>query len=156
MSVLGDRVRDYAYSHLFQQVGSGQCADLATHALRAAGARARPIRDAQGNYVWGTSIPVPFAEPGDILQFRSYRVTIRNSDGTGQTEERGHPLHTAIVMRNEGNGALYVAEQNMVYTGARAANRTVMTAPVYIVESQSDGRTVAITGSVRAYRPQPL
>lgn len=154
MSVLGEQVRNWVYNHYFQQVGRGECADLATEALRAVGARNSFPAD-HGNYVWGTPVPLAFAEPGDILQFRSHRMVIRNTDGSGRTEQRGHPRHTAIVLRNPGNGILEIAEQNMIYSGDRRPNRTVNTATIFVANQvTSDNRTVTITGHVWAYRPQ--
>lgn len=155
MSVLGEQVKNWVYSHFLQQVGRGECADLATEALRAVGARTSFPSD-HGNYVWGTPVRLAFAEPGDILQFRNHRMVIRNADGSGRIEHRGHPRHTAIVLRNPGDGTLEIAEQNIVYPGSRQPNRTVNTATIYFVDQQTpDNRRVTVTGGLWAYRPQP-
>jgi hypothetical protein len=154
MSVLGDRVRDYALGRTGQQVGRGECTDLATFALREAGARASfPAQD--GHPAWGAAIAVAAAEPGDILQFRNHRTTISNSGGDVTTEHRGHPQHTAVVIENLGNGVLRVAEQNMLLPGARQATRTVMTSTVFLTgRILPDQRTVTVSGGVWVYRPE--
>ena len=154
MSVLGEQVADFAASHVIQQVGRGECTDLAIHALQAAGARSH-YPSQNGMPVWGSTVPVAFAERGDILQFQTFVITIRNADGTGQRESRGHPNHTAIVLENLGNGAFRVAEQNMVYPGAGNMTRTVGTAVVFTTnQTTSDNRQVTVHGRVQAYRPQ--
>jgi hypothetical protein len=155
MSVLGDRIRDYAEGRRGTTVGRGECADLATAALRSAGARAS-YPSADGHYVWGQQLPAAFAEPGDILQFRNFRAVIRNDDGTGFIETRGHPHHTAVVIENPGNGTLRVAEQNMRYGGAAQADRTVSVVSVFIAnQTTTDRRTVTVQGGIWAFRPQP-
>ena len=155
MSVLGDRVRDYALGRNGQQVGRGECTDLATFALREVGARASfPARD--GHPVWGTAVAAAAAEPGDFLQFRNHRTTIANAGGDVTTEIRGHPHHTAVVIENLGNGVLRIAEQNMLLPGARQATRTVMTNTVFLSgRVLPDQRTVTVSGGVWVYRPEP-
>jgi hypothetical protein len=80
---LRELVRDYAANHVSQQVGAGDCAALATEALRAVGARARQPSE-HGHYVWGAPVPVAFVEGGDILQMRNYQAIIRNPVGDGR------------------------------------------------------------------------
>jgi hypothetical protein len=155
MSTLGDRIRDYALGRTGQQVGRGECTDLATFALREVGARASfPAHG--GHAVWGTAVAAAAAEPGDVLQFRNHRTTIANAGGDVTTEQRGHPQHTAVVVENLGNGVLRVAEQNIVLPGARQATRTVMTNTVFLTgRVLPDQRTVTVGGQVWAYRPEP-
>ncbi len=155
MSVLGEQVRDFATGRLGLQVGRGECSDLASAALRAVGARGS-FPATGGHPVWGQEVPLAFAEPGDVLQLRNHRVVIRNRDGTGFIETRGHPHHTAIVVENPGNGVLRVAEQNMMYPGARQPERTVGLATIFVTnQTTADQRTVTVQGQIWAYRPVP-
>lgn len=155
MSALGDLVRDFAIGRRNFRVGRGECSDLVIQALQVAGGRSS-FPSQHGSTVWGTPIPLASAEPGDILQMRNYRVVIRNIDNTGFIENRGHPHHSAIVIRNLGNGVLQVAEQNMVYQGADPASvRTVGIATLYVTNQvTSDRRTITVRGEIWAYRPQ--
>src|SRR5207249_1534821 len=51
---LGDQVVEFCESHKGEQVGDGECAALASHALKAVGARGRgPDDPNKGDYTWG-------------------------------------------------------------------------------------------------------
>ena len=153
MSALGDAVRDFAADHVTQRVGRGECTDLAVEALRSAGARTRfPAHN--GNYVWGTPVALGAIEAGDILQFRSHHITIRNAGGDVQTEMRGHPTHTAIVIAVVGNGVFRIAEQNLRYPGSPRNVRSVAVNTIFLVSQRTqDRREITVRGQVWAYRP---
>src|SRR6476469_5059447 len=51
---LGDKVVEFCQDHKGEQVGDGECASLANHALKAADARGRgPDDPNKGDYTWG-------------------------------------------------------------------------------------------------------
>jgi hypothetical protein len=105
----------FCKSHIGAQVGGGECAHLASEALRVAGA------DFAGkNYVWGSAIttitkgrdsnPSAACRPGDIIQFQA--VTFANGWNTG-----GGP-HTAVVAAVDSRGRpTQVYEQNVGVNG---------------------------------------
>src|SRR5262245_7951826 len=101
-ATLNDKVTRYAAGQVGKRVGGGECAHLATEALREAGARfIRPADSpGRGDYVWGTLVGQVEAEdgravvkvkgkarPGDVIQYRSATFT------TGGR----FPHHTALV-----------------------------------------------------------
>jgi hypothetical protein len=104
---LNAKVLAYARSKVGKTVGRGECTDLATGALVAAGAslgvkRAQPV---VGSYAWGQPIATcPEALPGDIIQIHQTRQNGSN------TEVVAH--HTAIVVAYLGNGKFKVLHQN--------------------------------------------
>ncbi|KAJ8143879.1 hypothetical protein OY671_003012 [Metschnikowia pulcherrima] len=104
-----------------QQVGSGECWDLAHEALaKGCGKHAfvsqyyhhgYPILELSGSSS-GSSVsrgPEDEIRPGDILQFKS--ATLRDS-AKGLTQTVGNPDHTAIVYDKKGD-ILNVLEQNV-------------------------------------------
>jgi len=153
MSVLGEHLSNFARNHVMQRVGRGECADLITAALRDAGAPTPAHIHHQ--IIWGISVPLAFVEPGDVLQFTSFRVVIRNVDGRTAREIRGYPAHTAMVLENRGHGVLLIAEQNMTYAGSALSPHTTGTAVLFVTDQVTyDNRTVTVSGRVEAYRPQ--
>ena len=139
------RVLQFATRHLNQRVGRGECFDLADRALRAAGAQSAADYGeitAHGDYQWGLGVATP--QPGDIIQFRNYRVDIDNESGVG-FETRGSPNHTAIIASVGENGVVEVLEQN-VYNVRKVKRNTL-----YL----QSGRGIRVTGTFRIYRPQP-
>ena len=123
---LNQKVVIWASGKLGQQVGAGECWDLANSALLQAGAGSSadfgPTGD-DADYVWGTPIPdLKDAIPGDILQYRDYvmstttKTDVTFADGTGWVDdvsaEITHGHHTSIISVNSGNGNLTVYEQN--------------------------------------------
>ena len=128
--VNGKAVVDFAVGKLKTKVGSGECFDLADAALKAAGAKSA---DAYGtvvpeaDYVWGNKVLIGSVLPGDVIQYRDYKmvrtvtvdVTLTFSDGaeldlpdeTFKNTERPH--HTAIVTAAPVGGAIKVIEQNV-------------------------------------------
>jgi hypothetical protein len=145
-SPLGDRIVDFCAAHFGQRVGNGQCAGLATRALRAAGASRRsPDFPGPGDYVWGRQVLLVEAtpdgprftgqlsdvEPGDVIQYRDARFI---------TAHWGH--HTAVVESLDLNRQdLHVYQQN-------AGHRQYVTRGLVHVALLSHGW-------MRIYRPRP-
>jgi hypothetical protein len=144
---ISQQVVRYAQSHLNKRIGRGECFDLADRALRAANASSAadygPIT-ANADYVWGLRVMLGSAQPGDIIQFRNYRVDINNAQGVG-FETRGNPNHTAIVASVGANGVIEVFEQNVYNV------RTVKRNTLYF----QNGNGIRVSGQFIIYRPQP-
>lgn len=139
------KVTEFARAHLRHRVGSGECYDLADHALKKAGAKSAnaygEITD-DADYVWGKEIPVATAQAGDILQFRNHSITVttetvtRDTASNGAWTERDHTTkqpysrghHTAIVKRNLGGGRLQIYEQHVKPLGSVVQEHTLWTA----------------------------
>ncbi len=152
-------------------MGDGQCFSLADRALSNAGAKSAAAYTEltpDGDYIWGTPIRLADARPGDILQFRGFRMvkrittTTRTADGsiyrtqTEQSEDRDH--HTAIVAENLGN-SLSILEQNVDPQGGVVQRHQIEIAAGTRNESDAtDGSQVTteifIDGQIWAYRPQ--
>lgn len=169
---LGQRVLDFARRHIGQRVGDGECFALADEALRSAGAGSAadfgPV-GAHTDYHWSSRrVDVADAQPGDIVQFRRYAVTvvtrIVNADGSWRestrTETRGEPNHTAVVVSNDGHGNLTILEQNVNIGGtAGQARKTVRQNRIATASgthrSGTNTVTVRISGRLTVYRPVP-
>jgi catechol 2,3-dioxygenase-like lactoylglutathione lyase family enzyme len=145
-----ERVAEYARQHIGQQVGQGECSDLASAALHAAGARpGRPARESR--FDWGTQIPLSHAGVGDILQFRNHRVVVRAAGAAqARVEHRGRPHHTAVVIEVIGPGVVLVAEQPAV----RPATHPVNVATVFLCTQRWQGDQVTVGGEAWAFRPE--
>ncbi len=185
---LGQRVHTFATNRSGQQVGSGECFDLADQALRSAGARsAADYGDvsADADYRWGNAVQLVDVQPGDVLQFRDYEVTVevvvRSTktfrDGSTeesedvQTETYARPHHTAVVSSRLSGGRLRVLEQNAPPRGSSTPQRVVRSNEIHTtgststqtsVRQETDGTvrtetttTITVTGTIWAYRPQP-
>jgi hypothetical protein len=185
---LGQRVHTWATNHLAQQVGNGECFALADQALRASGARSAADYGevtADADYVWGSAVQLADVQPGDVLQFRDYEVTIEVTvtrtktflDGSTEesedttTETYTRPHHTAIVSAKLSGGQLRVLEQNAPPRGSTTPQRVVRRNELHTtgssstqtsVRQESDGTvrietttTITVTGTIWAYRPQP-
>jgi hypothetical protein len=149
---LGDQVVAYCKERKGEQVGSGECSDLAAHALRAAGANQRgPDDPNQGDYVWGTLVfhlersaarpkgtgKPQDVRPGDIIQFRDARFERRTATGSSS---KTFPHHTAVIIGIEDRGkTVRILHQN--YVGKRFVQETSL---------RWDDLT---EGWVRVYRP---
>ena len=151
---LGQKVQSFGLNHVAQQVGSGECFDLADQALRSAGAKSAAdygeiIADA--DYQWGSSVQLVSVVPGDILQFRDFEVTrdvtvtTRKTLRDGSTDETtqtsttvyGRPHHTAIVSAKLSGGKLRILEQNAPPIGSSTAERVVRSREIDTVGSTS-------------------
>src|SRR5262245_8213328 len=110
---INQKITTFAQGKLGQQVGAGECWDLAEEALKQSGAQTSTDLSSSGSvgpdddYVWGDSIDMKDIKPGDVIQFRDYIVTTETKtevefpDGTYRwnTESRQakRPHHTAIA-----------------------------------------------------------
>jgi hypothetical protein len=154
---LGEKVAAYCQQHKGEQVGEGECAHLAGHALVAAGAKRRGGADHPnpGDYVWGTQVflleaPAAEGQPpktagkradirrGDIIQFRDVKFGGKRAKGGHYTKTMHH--HTAVVASVDGD-TIHIFEQN--------ANgvRTVQDGSLKLADLKE--------GWLRFYRPIP-
>ena len=144
---LNDKVVAFASAHLGQQVGGGQCTDLARAALRSAGART-PGQGAG----WGDELPtIRDARPGDVLQFEDAVFVHRGRLPGGGTRTRTYryPHHTAIVatVRRRGQSLrMTVLHQNAHFEGEDEADHQ-------IVKEWDLNPAEMRRGTVKAYRP---
>src|SRR3954454_7218949 len=68
-SSIGDKVAEFARSHLGEKVGDGECSALPTLAFRHAGAKSPMLND-DGEVLWGEPVAsLKNVKPGDVLQF---------------------------------------------------------------------------------------
>jgi hypothetical protein len=182
-----------AAGHLVGQkvVGTGECYDLADSVLRGAGAKSAPdfdkvTKSRNQDYKWGTKIDLKDAKPGDILQFRNHQVTVDVVKKVTKTYPDGHKTttvdksstpykrgqHTSIVLSNDGNGQMTVAEQHVIDHNTDKLSTTVRKNDLYTQDVPANTRTksrmegdvqvkeettttITVTGQVWAYRPQP-
>lgn len=123
---LGEKVVAFCQQHKGEQVGDGECAALAIHALKEAGAKTRGNDfPNNGDYTWGTRIftieaqgesaPKTEGKPfdiktGDIIQLRDVKFKGRRPGGT-YSMTFGH--HTAVVAGvEEGGQVVHIFHQN--------------------------------------------
>jgi hypothetical protein len=75
---LSETIIIWSRSKAGQQVGAGECWDLANQALKKAHALSSedlgPM-DADADYVWGAPVQLKDVIPGDVLQFRDFSIT---------------------------------------------------------------------------------
>ncbi len=139
-SQYGDKIVAFCQAHLNQMVGNGECAELAGHAMRAAGVKVlhvAPDSPGPGDYVWGRQVFMIEATPdgpketgvisdvlpGDILQYRDVQF-----GGNG-----GFHHHTAVVAEvMVDNGKIKIYQQNV--GGQRI-----------VVEGHCEGRSNSVT-----------
>ncbi len=150
---IGDKVVAFCQQHIGEEVGNGECSSLASHALKAAGAKARGGKDApsSGDYVWGTQVLFwesaaggPKGEgkpadvhPGDIIQFRDAKWVHKEGKRTS-TQSMGH--HTAVVASvDEGGVVIHILQQN---TGGK---KIVSAATLHLADLKE--------GWIRIYQP---
>ncbi len=173
-------------------VGSGECYDLADEVLREAGAKSAPdfekvTKSRDQDYKWGTPINPKDAKPGDILQFRDHQITKETVKKITKTYPDGHseqsvskesstynrsPQHTSVVLSNEGDGKMTVAEQHVLDHDTGKLSSTVRKNDLYTkdvpatttIKHRTEGNvsikeettvTISVSGKVWAYRPQP-
>lgn len=150
-ATFNEQIVAFARANLGKRVGGGECAHLATEALRVSGARfLRPADNpASGDYVWGTPLGLiegvegkAFVKikgpirPGDLIQYRD--VKLKNGGS--------YSHHTAIVAEVSERGIpTAVYEENIGPPGKE--DRTVR-------RSAIDLRTLT-RGWVRFYRAEP-
>lgn len=162
---LNQKVLEFARAKLRQQVGTGECWDLAEEAVtQAGGESSKTLTGVKGkafesaDYKWGTEVKLDTAQPGDILQFKGHEFDETMQDGSGQSQTRGH--HTAIVEKNLGNGRLIVLEQHVRPPGEKEVSKKVQQREIFVKNGatfkEPDGSkiTVKTKGVVKAYRPK--
>lgn len=174
-------VHQFATGNIGTQVGNGECFTLADRALRQAGARSAAdygTITADADYQWGSAVSLRELLPGDIIQFRDYRVTIttvttvRTETGGGgwsentetDTQTRSRPHHTAIADNVQAQGVVTVLEQNVgTGSGRRKTQRntlyfTTYSAPPRVTRrgrtTTTVRRRVEVRGTFWFYRPQ--
>ena len=164
-----------------QRYGDGECWTLVEDSIvRAGGKSSRiltPNFGPNSSYVWGTPLALTALQPGDALQFLNYSwtettsVDVTNPDGSGgtnettQTEARGLPNHSALVVRVISSGIVEAIEQNIPpRTGPVQTTRLVLIAPPDSTTTTREPRgtgfvvtvttvTHSVSGVVRGYRP---
>lgn len=121
-ATINQQIIAFCQSHKGLKVGGGECAHLATEALRVAGADfMSKDPNHNGDYVWGNllttitkgkdSSPSVRCQPGDVIQFQN--ITL--SSGWSAAH------HTAIVAAVDSNGRpTQVYEQNVGVNGKGA------------------------------------
>ncbi|MEP6673227.1 MAG: CHAP domain-containing protein [Chthoniobacter sp.] len=109
---VGPSILEFCQENLGKKIGSGQCASLASAALKNAGAPTRAGADwpGEGDYVWGEPVAwikagfmgvrgvreLAHVEAGDIVQFHNTRFSGYNHGNSGVYQmEAKH--HTAVV-----------------------------------------------------------
>jgi hypothetical protein len=176
---INSQVVAWTQGKLGQQVGAGECWDLADQALTASGARSSTTTGKDDDYVWGDKVIPAGALPGDVVQFRNYVVKVKTvtdvtfDDGSGGTDEKTEtlerPHHTAIV-ESTSNAGLVVLEQNVDPGGRKVQRDTIALRPGTTTSTEnksqrdSNGKlkpakvvttvTVTITGKIWVYHPK--
>ncbi len=172
-------------------VGKGECYDFADKVLRKASAKSAPdfgkvTMSRKDDYKWGAPIAdLKDVKPGDVLQFRDHEikiVTVKKikktfADGhsvkSGETDtlplERGQ--HTAVVLSNNGDGTMIVAEQHVLDHDTGKLSHTVRQNTLYtqdvpaktkktvtekggITIEEETTVTISVKGTIWAYRPE--
>ena len=170
-----------------------QCFYMVDKVLKDAGAKSASDFDkitgrTDQNYRWSAvQIELKDAKPGDVIQFRNYVIDIHHDKKTTKTGAQNsitkggddlplkRPQHTAIVLANNGDGTLIVAEQhvldrdsdpknpristtirkNKLYTENVPARTTTDTREEGNVTTKEETtETITVTGKVWSYRPQ--
>jgi hypothetical protein len=122
---LGSRIVAYCAKQKGQQVGNGECASLATFALKESGAKGMGTDSPNaGDYTWGDlqyllevsngalrhTGKLSDIKSGDVIQFRD---AIFVTKGGNRASFRTFPHHTAIVHRvSDGGKNIQVLHQN--------------------------------------------
>lgn len=169
------QITQFASTRMGQQVGDGECFNLADQALRGAGTRSAASYGTitpEANYVWGRAITVGQAQRGDIIQFSNYRYVktvttkIVRRDGSENEsfseEEQSRTHHTAIVAGVGGQGAVTVREQNVEGVRRVSRNGLFFTSrsepPVITIDGAGTSTTVTtvieVSGQSWFYRPE--
>jgi hypothetical protein len=120
LPTLNAKVWDFCAGHVGLKVGSGQCSDLASKALRAAGAWTTDdyhISGVRDDYVWGNLVAsAGLVIPGDVIQYRSGSQVTFSYNGGNWTANIGEPPnigHSAVVAYCYGQAMFDVFQQKM-------------------------------------------
>jgi hypothetical protein len=130
-TTVNTKVLDFARRRLGQQVGRGECWDLAYQALSTAGAKL-PGTEGYGWIQFGLAVTT--AIPGDIIQFENVKFVYANGSSNTMTK------HTAIVEQVSGT-VIELIHQNS--NGIRSPTRGTI------------DLKAKTQGTVTIYRPQP-
>jgi hypothetical protein len=161
----------------------GECWTLMEDAVVGAGGTSSrtltPRFSPAASFVWGNVVAIGNLQVGDVLQFSGYSWTkttvtdVTNPDGSGavdtatDTQTRGQPQHSAMVVQVVSPGIVDIIEQNVPRTtGPVQTVRLVLIAPqpsttTTRVPDGQGGETVTIvteshtvTAAPRCYRPR--
>jgi len=115
---LNQHLISFVDSNMKKRVGSGQCWDLAEHALNKNNAKWN------GLYKFGTEVnyQTDCIYPGDIMQFEGVLVKYVR-DGGKWYEEMKH--HTAFIYKVNGTGEFVLAHQNFGSFGKKVGLTTL-------------------------------
>jgi hypothetical protein len=141
----GANIVSYLNGKIGMTIGAGECWDAAETSIKEVGA-ARPGSDL---YVWGSVVLQADMQPGDILQFSQYTVTVTQEDGSWEQLSFGAPRHTAVVESINSDGSVNILHQN--YDGVRSVAGL---RNVFLTGGSAGSATVTTSGSVTRYRPQ--
>jgi len=165
---LNQKVLEFARAKLGQQVGTGECWDLAEDAVtKSGGESSKTLTGVNGkafkaaDYKWGTEVTLDTAQPGDVLQFKDHAFDEKTTQGNAwksESQTRGH--HTAIVEKNLGDGRLIILEQHVRPAGSKVVSKKVQRREIFVKDGatyqEPDGSSITVKakGVVKAYRPQ--
>ena len=135
----------YAARRIGIQEGNGECWTLVNNGFAHLG-----FLNPTGIYVWGREVPsVSEARPGDVFQFRHFKVRVERQDGSWEEQTRGAPRHTAILESIDSHGYATFLESNV------NDNRNVQRNRFYVRTADlGDGTSVRASGMIKVYRPQ--
>ena len=141
----------------------------------------------KADYKWGDKkVDLKDVKPGDVLQFKDHKIVIKTRTTTKKTYPDGHSVveqggppdetlqrghHSAVVLANDGNGKMTVAEQhvldhstnketsavrkNQLFTqGATTTFPTTTRFEGNVKIEETKTVTISVTGEISAYRPQ--
>jgi hypothetical protein len=161
----------------------GECWTLMEDAVVGAGGTSSrtltPRFSATASFVWGNVVAVGSLQPGDVLQFAGYSWTktiltdVTNADGSGstdtatETQVRGSPQHSAMVVSVISSGIVSVIEQNIPRTTGPVQTVTLVLVPPPPATTRTTTRdssggsvvtevteTHVVTSPPRCYRPR--
>jgi len=140
------KVLAYAKSKLGEQVGNGQCSELAREALRDAGARPRFPSGPDEEFAWGELVPsVKEAKPGDLVTFEKVsfrsRRRILGPDGSPRLMIglQTFPHHVAVVAAVGPKGkTLTILHQNVLQPDG-TSDQTVQEAQLVMSQMRKGG-----------------
>jgi len=117
---INDKVLAYVNRVMGKTVGSGECWDLVQEALDLNGADwARPF-----NFGRPLDLESDRINPGDIIQFKSVRLTSSLPGGGSKFQNIGAPDHTAVITGVQGKNRYELAQQNS--DGKRYVTRSMV------------------------------
>jgi len=167
--------------------GNGECWTLAENALKSAGAKTS--RDygkvtPNANYKWGKKITKREIRPGDVIQFRNYKVkekteikVVVKQEFPGEKPRReeavgtpgimilSYPHHTALAASSINQGAIKIYHQNFLFIKKVKIDSLILSnmkkTPIVKTEKIPFGTkttttttTISVSGKIWFYRPQ--